>query len=73
MTQVLPKPKQIHADWGRFAILKKHDGVGMMGGCTTCGRKFFTPSEYFQDALGAEDYLRGKFGDHDCQRGSPQF
>ena len=67
MTQVLPKPKPIHTDWRLFVILKKLDTVAMMGGCIKCGRKFFTPSEYFQDAVGAEDYLRGKFGDHDCR------
>jgi len=73
MTLVLPTPHLIQTDRGRFVILKKLDGVATMGGCTRCGRKFFTPSECSRDAICAEDYLRGKFGDHDCQIESPQF
>ena len=58
--------KQIPADWRAFVILKKIRGVAIMGGCAICGRKFFTPLALFQDAVRAEDYLRGKFSDHEC-------
>ena len=73
MTRVLPTPKLFHSDRGPFVILKKLGGVAIMAGCGRCGRKFFTPLTLFQDAIGAEDYLRAKFGDHDCQRGSQLF
>ena len=71
MTQVMRTPKVIHNDV--FVILKRRSGVAMMGGCMRCGRKFFTPSELLQKAVRAEDYLRGKFGDHDCQLRRVQF
>jgi len=63
---MLRAQKQIPADWRAFVILKKLRGVAIMGGCSACGRKFFTPSTLFHDPSGAEDYLRGKFSDHDC-------
>jgi len=66
MAEVLRAPKN-HSDWYTFVILKKIDGVAIIGGCTRCGRKFFTPSTLFQDPSGAEDYLRGKFSDHECE------
>jgi hypothetical protein len=67
MMRVPPNPMQ--TDWRSFLILKKIRGVAIMGGCVTCGRKFFTPSTLFQDSSRAEDYLRRKFGEHDCQLG----
>jgi len=63
---MLQAKKQIPADWRAFVILKKIRGVAIMGGCAACGCKFFTPLTLFQDAFSAEDYLRGKFSDHDC-------
>lgn len=34
-----------------------------MAGCEKCKRKFFTPTTYSSDALGAQEYLFSKF-DH---------
>jgi len=66
---IVPRGKeQIPADWRAFVILKKIRGVAIMAGCATCGHKFFTPLALFQDAINAEDYLRGKFSDHECHQ-----
>jgi len=73
MTPLLPTSNLIQTDRGRFVILKKLDGVATTGVCTRWGRKFFTSSECSRNALSAEDYLRGKFGDHDCQLESPRL
>ena len=67
---MLRAQKQIPADWRAFVILKKLGGVAIMAGCATCGRKFFTPSTLFHDPIGAEDYLRGRFSDHECHQPS---
>ena len=67
---MLHAQKQIPADWGAFVILKKSRRVAIMGGCAACGRKFFTPLPLFQVAVGAEDYLIGKFSQHHCHLAS---
>ena len=67
---MLQAQKQIPADWRAFVILKKIRRVAIMGGCAACGRKFFTPLTLFRDAAGAEDYLRGKFSQHECHLAS---
>lgn len=53
-------------DGSQFVILKKLSAVPSMGGCTVCGRKFFTPSNLLKDAVGAGKYLRIKFDSHHC-------
>jgi len=60
MRRVLP------ADGQQFIILKRVGTVPLMGGCTACGLKFFTPSQLLGDAAGAEHYLRDKFHYHEC-------
>jgi len=67
MMEIQRAKKPVHADWQAFVILKKIGGIAIMAGCATCGRKFFTPSTLFPDPSGAEDYLRGKFSDHECE------
>jgi len=69
---MLQTQKQIPADWRAFVIVKKIRRVAIMAGCSACGRKFFTPLTLFRDAAGAEDYLRGKFSDHECHLPSQQ-
>lgn len=44
-------PEAIYTDGQHLVILRKHGGVAMMGGCTRCGGKFFTPSRLCQDAF----------------------
>ena len=65
---MLQAQKQIPADWRAFVIVKRIRGVAIMAGRAASGRKFFTPLTLFQNAAGAEDYLRGKFSVHECQR-----
>jgi hypothetical protein len=49
-----------------FAILKSVNKTPSMASCTKCRRKFFTPNTYYNDPIGAEQYLRTKFDLHDC-------
>jgi len=50
----------------RFLILNYANKVPSMASCTKCQRKFFTPNTYFEDSIGAEQYLAEKFAAHDC-------
>ncbi|MGA8345278.1 MAG: hypothetical protein WB781_25330 [Candidatus Sulfotelmatobacter sp.] len=50
-----------------FVILKYVNKVPTMASCTKCERKFFTPTAYQGDRVGAEQYLRGKFDLHKCE------
>ena len=36
------------------------------GNCAKCQRKFFTPNTYYNDVVGAFEYLRSKFDRHQC-------
>jgi hypothetical protein len=49
-----------------FVILKYYNKVPAMAGCAKCQHKFFTPNTYYNDHIGAEEYLRGKFDEHMC-------
>jgi hypothetical protein len=49
-----------------FVILKYVNKTPSLASCANCQRKFFTPSSYYRDPLGAEQYLREKFDDHNC-------
>jgi hypothetical protein len=56
-------------DWrtdSRFIIVRYEGKVPKMASCARCERKFFTPSTFFRDAVGAEEYLGQKFDLHVC-------
>ena len=51
----------------RCIVIVRYEGkVPTMASCTKCQRKFFTPTTFARDAVGAEEYLRRKFDVHDC-------
>jgi hypothetical protein len=54
-----------------FIILKYQNKVPAMATCAKCLHKFFTPNSYYNDHVGAEEYLRGKFDLHMCQDVGP--
>jgi len=43
-----------------------------MASCAKCQRKFFTPNTYYNDGVGALEYLRSKFDWHECN-GEPHY
>jgi hypothetical protein len=49
-----------------FIILRYVNKVPTIGGCTKCPCKFFAPTIYKRDVLGAEHYLQSKFNEHRC-------
>jgi hypothetical protein len=49
-----------------FVLLRYLDKVPAMAACAKCQRKFFTPNTYYNDAVGAHEYLFSKFDRHDC-------
>ncbi len=55
-----------------FIVLRYEGKVPAMGGCEKCKRKFFTPTTYALDAVGAEEYLFGKFDHHNCEEPPPK-
>jgi hypothetical protein len=55
----------------KFVILRYQSKVPAMAGCAKCQRKFFTPSTFSLDPLGAEWYLLSKFDLHGCT-GEPE-
>lgn len=50
-----------------FVILRSQGKVPAMASCAKCQRKFFTPTAYSRDPVGAQDYLLSKFDRHDCE------
>jgi hypothetical protein len=50
----------------RFVVTRYENKVPAMGICERCQLKFFTPDSYYGDAIGAEQYLHGKFDQHHC-------
>jgi hypothetical protein len=38
-----------------------------MASCQKCQRKFFTPTSYSDDPVGAQEYLSSKFDRHACE------
>jgi hypothetical protein len=44
-----------------FVILRHQGKVPAMASCAKCLRKFFTPTTYSRDPVGAEEYLLSKF------------
>ena len=55
-----------------FVILKYYNKVPAMAGCAKCQHKFFTPNTYYNDHIGAEEYLRDKFDLHTCEKAKPR-
>ena len=51
-----------------FVILQYVDKVPSMASCAKCQRKFFTPTTFRLDPIGAEEYLRFKFDLHKCPK-----
>jgi hypothetical protein len=49
-----------------FIILKHVNKTPSLAACSKCERKFFTPTAYYNDHIGAEQYLQGKFDLHRC-------
>ena len=50
-------------------VLKYRDQVPSMASCAKCQYKFFTPSDFRPDRIGAELYLLDKFDLHECRDG----
>jgi len=50
----------------KFVILRYEGKVPAMASCAKCQRKFFAPTTYWGDPLGAQEYLLGKFDVHEC-------
>jgi len=56
-------------DWrtdSRFVIMRHEGKVPAMASCARCEHKFFTPSKFASDAVGAAEYLGHKFDLHVC-------
>jgi hypothetical protein len=54
-----------------FVVFWYMDKVPAIAACAKCQHKFFTPT-YYNDHIGAEEYLWGKFDRHTCEEGQPQ-
>jgi hypothetical protein len=55
-----------------FVVLKYLNKVPSLAACTRCQYKFFTPNTYYNDHIGAAEYLRGKFDLHACEEAKPE-
>jgi hypothetical protein len=51
----------------RCVILKQVNKTPSLAACSNCHRKFFTPTSYYTDRVGAELYLQDKFDAHRCE------
>jgi hypothetical protein len=51
----------------RFVIVRYEGKVPVMAACAKCEHKFFTPSTFARDPIGAEQYLANKFDLHRCE------
>jgi hypothetical protein len=51
-----------------LVILKHVYKSPSLAACSKCQRKFFTPNSYFNDRIGAEQYLQEKFDLHRCEQ-----
>lgn len=60
-------PDPVPFDGPQFVIHIRSGNVPVLAGCTRCAVKFFTPSELLKDAIGAGEYLRAKFDEHECE------
>ena len=50
-----------------FVILKHVNKTPSLAACSQCQFKFFTPMAYYNDRVGAVQYLQEKFNLHRCQ------
>lgn len=50
-----------------LVILKHVNKTPSLAACSKCQRKFFTPTAYYNDRIGAEQYLQEKFDRHWCE------
>src|SRR5579859_4538360 len=57
---------QTGADLTGFIVVQRVNRTPSLASCARCERKFFTPTSYYGDPYGAEQYLRGKFNLHKC-------
>jgi hypothetical protein len=53
-------------------VLRYGDQVPSMASCAKCQYKFFTPSAFRRDRVGAELHLLDKFDLHECREGPTQ-
>jgi hypothetical protein len=51
-----------------FIVLRYQGKIPAMAVCGKCQQKFFTPDSYYGDVIGAEQYLLGKFNEHQCSK-----
>ena len=52
----------------RSIVLLRYEGrVPVMAACARCERKFFVPATFARDPFGADEYLRHKFHEHECE------
>jgi hypothetical protein len=56
-----------------FVVLRYVNNVPAMAACAKCQHKFFTPNSYYNDEVGAEEYLHGKFNLHECRGVESQY
>ena len=49
-------------------VLRYTGNVPAMAGCSNCQKKFFALAIYSRDAVGAQEYLLGKFDMHVCEQ-----
>ena len=55
-----------------FVVMRYKNQVPAMASCAKCQCKFFTPNTYYNDGVGALEYLRSKFDWHECN-GEPHY
>lgn len=55
-----------------FVILQRVNEVPVLASCARCQLKFFTPKTYYNDHIGAGEYLRGKYDEHECEEAKPR-
>jgi hypothetical protein len=50
-----------------FVILQRERKTPSLAMCERCKIKFFTPRELSDNPVKAEEFLRGRFADHECK------
>jgi len=53
-------------------ILQRVNEVPVLASCMKCQLKFFTPNTYYNDHIGAGEYLREKYDEHTCEGDEPR-
>jgi hypothetical protein len=63
-----PAQRVSRAGKERSIVLLRYEGrVPVMAACARCERKFFVPATFARDPFGADEYLRHKFHEHECE------